>query len=66
MKISRNDIDNLNTKIIIDIEQKDFEGKVKNVLSDYRKKANIPGFRRGHVPIGMIKKNMKPLLLLMR
>ena len=58
MKISRKDIDNLNTRIIIDIEQKDFEGKVKNVLSDYRKKANVPGFRRGHVPLGMIKKKI--------
>ncbi len=63
MKISRNDIDNLNTKIIIDIEQKDFEGKVKNVLSDYRKKANIPGFRRGHVPIGMIKKKYETAVI---
>tara|TARA_A100001011_G_scaffold380060_1_gene446867 strand:- start:12639 stop:13967 length:1329 start_codon:yes stop_codon:yes gene_type:complete len=63
MKISRKDIDNLNTKIIIDVEQKDFEGKVKNVLSDYRKKANIPGFRRGHVPLGMIKKKYETAVI---
>ena len=56
MKISRKDNDALNTLITINIERNDFEDKVKNVLTDYRKKANIPGFRKGHVPIGMIKK----------
>ena len=56
MKISRKDNDALNTLITINIERNDFEDKVKNVLTDYRKKANIPGFRKGHVPMGMIKK----------
>lgn len=56
MKISRKDNDALNTLITINIERNDFEDKVKNVLTDYRKKANIPGFRKGHVPLGMIKK----------
>ena len=56
MKISRSDSSSLNAVITIDIERKDFEEKVSNVLTDYRKKANIPGFRKGHVPMGMIKK----------
>ena len=56
MKISRKDNNPLNTLITIDIERNDFEEKVNKVLSDYRKKANIPGFRKGHVPMGMIKK----------
>ena len=56
MKISRKDKDALNTLITINIERDDFKDKVKNVLTDYRKKANIPGFRKGHVPMGMIKK----------
>lgn len=56
MKISRKDNDTLNSLITINIERDDFEDKVNEVLSDYRKKANIPGFRKGHVPIGMIKK----------
>ena len=56
MKISRKDNDALNTLITINIERNDFEDKVKKVLTDYRKKANIPGFRKGHVPMGMIKK----------
>ena len=56
MKISRIDNDSLNTLITINIERNDFEDKVQKVLMDYRKKANIPGFRKGHVPMGMIKK----------
>ena len=56
MKISRKDSDALNTLVTIHIERNDFEEKVKNVLTDYRKKANVPGFRKGHVPMGMIKK----------
>ena len=56
MKISRKENNPLNSLITIDIERNDFEEKVNKVLSDYRKKANIPGFRKGHVPMGMIKK----------
>jgi trigger factor len=56
MKISRSDSSSLNAVITIEIKRNDFEEKVSNVLSDYRKKANIPGFRKGHVPLGMIKK----------
>ena len=55
MKISRTDTNPLNSVITIKIERNDFEEKVSKILNDYRKKANIPGFRKGHVPIGMIK-----------
>tara|TARA_B110000908_G_C10216921_1_gene433244 strand:- start:358 stop:1686 length:1329 start_codon:yes stop_codon:yes gene_type:complete len=56
MKISRKDNDVLNALLTIDIDRKDFSEKVDVVLSDYRKQANIPGFRKGHVPMGLIKK----------
>tara|TARA_B100000925_G_scaffold284960_1_gene260644 strand:+ start:506 stop:1837 length:1332 start_codon:yes stop_codon:yes gene_type:complete len=56
MKISRTDTNPLNSVITIKIERNDFEEKVSKILNDYRKKANIHGFRKGHVPIGMIKK----------
>ena len=56
MKISRTDTNPLNSVITIKIERNDFEEKVSKILNDYREKANIPGFRKGHVPIGMIKK----------
>jgi len=49
--------DNKETSIInIVIEKKDYENKVSSILNDYRKRANIPGFRKGFVPMGMIKK----------
>ena len=56
MKVSKKDIDKLNSIISIDIEKNDFESNVENVLKDYRKRANIPGFRKGHTPLGLIKK----------
>ena len=56
MQISRKDTDSLNSTIIINLERKDFAPKVEEVLKNYRKTANIPGFRKGHVPMGMIKK----------
>jgi len=56
MQITRTDVDALNAKVAISIEQNDFTDKVQTILKDYRKNANIPGFRKGHVPMGMIKK----------
>ncbi len=56
MQITRTDIDALNASLSIAIDKKDYEEKVAGILKDYRKNANIPGFRKGHVPMGMIKK----------
>ena len=56
MKITRKDIDKLNSVLTIDIVKKDYESNVDKVLIDYKKRANIPGFRKGHTPIGLIKK----------
>ena len=56
MQISRKEIDPLNSIITIKLEKKDFSSKVDDVLKNYRKKANIPGFRKGFVPMGLIKK----------
>jgi len=56
MNISRENIDDLNAVLKVKIEKNDYEEKVDNVLKDYRKKANIKGFRPGMVPFGLIKK----------
>ena len=56
MQISRKEIDPLNSIITIKLEKKDFSSKVDDVLKNYRKKANIPGFRKGFVPMGLVKK----------
>ncbi len=56
MNITRENIDALNAVVKVDIEKKDYSDKVEKILSDYRKTANIPGFRKGHVPMVMVKK----------
>ena len=56
MNITRQDIDALNAVVKVDIAKEDYSDKVEKILSDYRKSANIPGFRKGHVPMGMVKK----------
>lgn len=56
MNVSHSNIDNLNAVISIAIEKPDYEEKVKKSLRAYGERANIPGFRRGHVPFGMLVK----------
>lgn len=56
MNISRENIDELNAIVKVDIEKEDYQNKVDKILKDYRRTANIPGFRKGHVPMGLIKK----------
>jgi trigger factor len=56
MNITRESIDDLNAVLKIKVEKTDYDGNVEKVLRDYRKKANIKGFRPGMVPIGLIKK----------
>ena len=63
MNISKTDIDKLNAVVNISIDKKDYEQKVHTILKDYRKKANIPGFRKGHVPFGMIKKQYEKAVI---
>ncbi len=56
MNITKENVDALNAVVKVDIVAEDYQTKVAEVLQDYRKKANIPGFRKGHVPMGMVKK----------
>jgi trigger factor len=56
MNITRENIDELNAVLKVEIRKPDYEDKVENVLKDYRKKATIKGFRPGMVPIGLVKK----------
>jgi len=56
MNITRENIDALNAVVKVDIAKEDYSDKVEKILSDYRKSANIPGFRKGHVPMSLVKK----------
>ena len=56
MDITKKEIDQNNAEIAIRVEKADYAEKVEKTLRDYRKKANMPGFRPGMVPMGLIKK----------
>ena len=56
MNIEKNQVSDLNAIISIELQPEDYQGRVNNVLRNYLKTAKIPGFRPGHVPMGMIKK----------
>ncbi len=56
MNIVRKDIDTSNAVLTVNIEKADYAEKVEKVLRDYRKKANVPGFRPGMVPMNLLKK----------
>ena len=46
----------MNGLLTITIEKEDYQEAVDKTLKNYRKKAQVPGFRPGMVPMGMIKK----------
>ncbi len=56
MNITVKNIDELNHVLLINIEKTDYSENVEKELRNYRKKVNMPGFRQGKVPLGMIKK----------
>ena len=56
MKISFDCADKINGLLTMTIEQADYQEKVEKTLKDYRKKAQVPGFRPGQVPMGLIKR----------
>ena len=56
MNITFENADKVNGLMTITVEENDFKEAVEKTLKDYRKKANVPGFRPGQVPMGMIKR----------
>ena len=56
MKIAFDCADKINGILTMTVEPADYQEKVEKTLKDYRKKAQVPGFRPGNVPMGMIKR----------
>ena len=56
MNITKEQIDDLNAVVKVAVTKEDYQDKVDTILKDYKKQANIPGFRKGQVPMGLIKK----------
>lgn len=56
MKVSLENKDKINGLLSVTVEKEDYQEKVEKILKDFRKNAQIPGFRKGKVPMGLIKK----------
>ena len=56
MQVTKQNTDAKNAVVKIDITASDYQFKVDKNLKDYRKKANILGYRKRHVPMGLVKK----------
>ncbi len=56
MNISFEAPDKINGLMTITLEKEDYQGEVEKTLKDYRKRANVPGFRPGMTPMGLIKR----------
>ena len=56
MNISKENIDSLNAVIKIELTTADYQTQVNTKLTNYRKTTDMPGFRKGKVPIGVINK----------
>ena len=54
--VTRENLSLLNDKLIVKINKEDYYPSFEKAIKDYSKKANIPGFRKGMVPSGMVKK----------
>ncbi len=58
--VTRENISPLNDKITVTVNREDYFPSFEKALKHYAKTANIPGFRKGMVPAGMIRKMHGP------
>ena len=64
MSVTQNKIDELNATLTVEIAREEYQQDYEKTLNDYRKKANIPGFRPGKAPAALIKKKYgRPVLV---
>lgn len=54
--VTKENIGNLHDKLTVKVSKEDYLPSFEKAIKDYSKKANIPGFRKGMVPAGMVKK----------
>ncbi len=64
MNVSLQNIDKVSALLTVKIEKADYQEKVEKSLKSFRQKANVPGFRPGMVPMGLIKKQYGKAVLL--
>ena len=63
MNITRNNIDDLNALLTVSIDKQDYKEKVEKTLDQYRKTANIKGFRKGQVPMSFVRKQFEKSII---
>ena len=54
--VTQQEVEPLHSQLSITLQKEDYLPQFEKSLKDYSKKANIPGFRKGMVPAGLIKK----------
>ena len=64
MNITTHEIDAVNAIITVKIEKEDYQEKVKGLLKTHSQKMNVPGFRKGNVPISLVKKMLGKAVLI--
>lgn len=64
MNVTKHQTDNLNATLTIDVLKADYADRVQKILTDYRKTATVPGFRKGQVPMKMVEKQYGKAVLL--
>ncbi len=63
MQIEKKDLDKLTAQLSIKINEKDYAEKVEKKLKDYRKNMDMPGFRKGKVPMNLVKQKYERALI---
>ncbi len=56
MNISLENVDKVTALLTIKMEKADYQDRVEKTLKTFRQRANMPGFRPGKVPMGLVKK----------
>lgn len=56
MKVTKKDHDEVSSLLTVTLDKADYMDKVEKTLKDYVKNARVPGFRKGKVPLGMVRK----------
>ena len=63
MQIDKKELDQLTNQISIKIDEKDYAEKVEKKLKEYRKNIEMPGFRKGKVPMNIVKQRYERALI---
>ena len=63
MNVSLQNIDKVSAMLTVKMEKEDYQARVEKALKSFRQKANMPGFRPGMVPMGLIKKQYGSAIL---